>query len=392
MVVTEIVGTNVGDIAIWELDNGQRLALAHRYLKIMLNAIAAPEDDGHGVSRFQLIRRQAAKARKFFLKDQAPFLSAIKDAPDTPEKASGDDIFGEIDKAMSLKRKEFVKQRLMVMGLLIFAVDVEMSSSILAKMIEITGVAHDSREVCSGYLFVCCVGMKTDGYLFLNEADKRGAVAVVASKEIDIDKTLGCKALAETVVMEASMHGLSLGRCDEFNFDITVFTNLTRDHMDFHQTEYRDAKAKLFANIVDPDRHRKIVKINDPNALFFIAQGNPEVPVVTFAMENKSADVHILKFELSLFHTQVLVNTPPRDIRDIFRVAWEARYLQYCCGCVSWHSCGSTFGRHARRIEEVDGVPGRLLDVAREHAPRRIITARFRNADVFRMSAAAYPD
>nr|GEX66186.1 UDP-N-acetylmuramoyl-L-alanyl-D-glutamate--2,6-diaminopimelate ligase MurE homolog, chloroplastic [Tanacetum cinerariifolium] len=61
--------------------------------------------------------------------------------------------------------------------------------------IEITGIQHDSRLVESGDLFVCCVGKKTDGHLFLTEADKRGAVAVVASKEIDIEETLGCKTL-----------------------------------------------------------------------------------------------------------------------------------------------------------------------------------------------------
>ncbi|XWS38353.1 hypothetical protein CRYUN_Cryun19dG0124000 [Craigia yunnanensis] len=87
----------------------------------------------------------------------------------------------------------------------------------------------------------------------------------------------------EAVVMEASSHGLALGRCNEVDFDIVGSTNLTRDHLDFQGTEeeYRDAKAN-----------------------------NPEVPVVTFAMENKYADVHPLKFELSLFETQVLVNTP----------------------------------------------------------------------------------
>ncbi|XVF52915.1 hypothetical protein PTKIN_Ptkin05aG0056500 [Pterospermum kingtungense] len=61
--------------------------------------------------------------------------------------------------------------------------------------VEITGIQHDSRVVSAGDLFVCCVGRRTDGHLCLSEIDKRGAVAVVASKEIDIEDTLGCKAL-----------------------------------------------------------------------------------------------------------------------------------------------------------------------------------------------------
>ncbi|PHU09158.1 hypothetical protein BC332_21018 [Capsicum chinense] len=116
----------------------------------------------------------------------------------------------------------------------------------------------------------------------------------------------------EAMVMEASSYELALGRSDQVDFDIAVFTNLTRDHLDFHGIKkgYKDAKAKLFAGIVDPTCHHKIVNIDDPNATLFIAQGNPDVPIVTFAIKNKNAVIHLLKFQLCLFETQVLVNTP----------------------------------------------------------------------------------
>jgi UDP-N-acetylmuramoyl-L-alanyl-D-glutamate--2,6-diaminopimelate ligase len=58
-------------------------------------------------------------------------------------------------------------------------------------------------------------------------------------------------ALAEgvdTVVMEVSSHALVLGRVDGIVFDVAVFTNLSRDHLDFHGTmeDYFAAKASLF--------------------------------------------------------------------------------------------------------------------------------------------------
>jgi UDP-N-acetylmuramyl-tripeptide synthetase len=360
--------------------------------------------------------------------------------------------------------------------------------------IEITGIQHDSRLVCAGDLFICCVGRKTDGHLYLTEADKRGAVAVVASKEVDIEETLGCKALVivedtnavlpalaasfyrfpsknmavigitgtngktttsylikgmyesmglrtgmlstvayyihgdnklespnttpdavlvqnlmakmlhngtEAVVMEASSHGLALGRCDEVDFDIAVFTNLTRDHLDFHGTEeeYRDAKAKLFSRMVDPERNRKVVNIDDPNAPFFIAQGNPDVPVVTFAMENKNADVHPLKFELSLFETQVLVNTPHGILEISSGLLGRHNIYNILAAVAVGIAVGAPLEDIVRGIEEVDAVPGRcelideeqafgvivdyahtpdalsrLLDSVRELGPRRIIT------------------
>ncbi|XP_068645463.1 UDP-N-acetylmuramoyl-L-alanyl-D-glutamate--2,6-diaminopimelate ligase MurE homolog, chloroplastic [Aristolochia californica] len=563
----------------------------------------APEDSDHGVSKFNQIKRRAARARKLqeeqYKKDQSIFLSAIaseKDASEDPssaadESSSGDDLFGEIDKAISLKRLEFVKQGLLepnpkkepelpegieelspeevvdleeideLQGLTLvseeadgedarvkfsdeevgdssansgsssaFDVDFDPYGKPKVRIVEpkfnmtiaelldesrvvpvsvygnidvtITGIQHDSREVTSGDLFVCCIGLRTDGHMYLSEADKRGAVAVVASKEINIDETLGCKALVivedtnsvlsilaatfyqhpsrnmsvigvtgtngktttsylvrsmyeamalrtgmlstvtsyihgdnqldtapqtvsdapqttpdavmiqkllakmlhngtEAVVMEATSQGLALGRCDAIDFDIAVFTNLTRDHLDFHKTveDYRDSKAKLFARMVDPERHRKIANLDDPHAPFFLAQGNPDVPVVTYAIENKSADVYPLKFELSLFETQVLVKTP-KGVLEISSGLLGRHNIYNILAAVSVGiAVGAPLEDIVRGIEEVDGVPGRselideeqafavivdyahtpdalsrLLDTLRELKPRRIIT------------------
>ena len=51
------------------------------------------------------------------------------------------------------------------------------------------------------------------------------------------------------VAMEVSSHGLDQGRVNGVNFDIAVFTNLTRDHLDYHgdMQAYGNAKKKLFA-------------------------------------------------------------------------------------------------------------------------------------------------
>jgi UDP-N-acetylmuramoyl-L-alanyl-D-glutamate--2,6-diaminopimelate ligase len=71
----------------------------------------------------------------------------------------------------------------------------------------------------------------------------------------------------DTVVMEVSSHALALGRVDGTGFAVGGFTNLSRDHLDFHPTmaDYFEAKALLF----DPDsalRARSAVVCIDDDA------------------------------------------------------------------------------------------------------------------------------
>ncbi len=57
------------------------------------------------------------------------------------------------------------------------------------------------------------------------------------------------KAGCESAVMEVSSHALALKRVHGVSFDVSVFTNLTQDHLDFHHSmdAYRDAKTMLFS-------------------------------------------------------------------------------------------------------------------------------------------------
>lgn len=75
-------------------------------------------------------------------------------------------------------------------------------------------------------------------------------VSMTTPESLDIQHLLwmmhhkGC----EYVVMEVSSHALVMGRVDDITFDTAVFTNLTQDHLDFHETEekYKAAKSILF--------------------------------------------------------------------------------------------------------------------------------------------------
>ena len=61
---------------------------------------------------------------------------------------------------------------------------------------------------------------------------------------------------AKAVSLEVSSHALSQSRVDEVPFDVAVFTNLSRDHLDYHKDmgEYFEAKHKLFRDLLSKSR------------------------------------------------------------------------------------------------------------------------------------------
>jgi len=98
----------------------------------------------------------------------------------------------------------------------------------------------------------------------------------------------------ESCVMEVSSHALALNRVDGCEFDVSVFTNLTQDHLDFHRNmeEYLEAKLRLFSELTVPGKKRKvkygIINADDEAAGRFVAAASG--PVYTFGVKNQ-ADV-----------------------------------------------------------------------------------------------------
>jgi UDP-N-acetylmuramoyl-L-alanyl-D-glutamate--2,6-diaminopimelate ligase len=68
----------------------------------------------------------------------------------------------------------------------------------------------------------------------------------------------------QAVTMEVSSHALALHRVDAMRFAVAVFTNLSRDHLDFHGTmeRYFDAKARLFSPVLT---EQAVVNADDPH-------------------------------------------------------------------------------------------------------------------------------
>lgn len=85
----------------------------------------------------------------------------------------------------------------------------------------------------------------------------------------------------DTAVMEVSSHALTLGRVDAVHFAVGGFTNLSRDHLDFHPTmeDYLDAKARLFEPQSSTHADVSVVCVDDDGGRAIAARAERPVTV-----------------------------------------------------------------------------------------------------------------
>lgn len=99
------------------------------------------------------------------------------------------------------------------------------------------------------------------------------------------------------VVMEVSSHALALNRVDTMEFKSAVFTNLTQDHLDYHNTmeDYAIQKAKLFKKI----KKNGTAIINNDDEYSELFKNQTDKKVITYSLNNES-DLQAENIELSL--------------------------------------------------------------------------------------------
>jgi UDP-N-acetylmuramoyl-L-alanyl-D-glutamate--2,6-diaminopimelate ligase len=200
------------------------------------------------------------------------------------------------------------------------------------------------------------------------------------------------------VAMEVSSHALALGRVHGIRFHSAVFTNLTRDHLDFHHTmeEYFAAKQLLFDGCGAPPPEHAAVNADDPyGSRIVIAPGSERI---AYGLE-PSADVwpsHVrstaqgLEFDMHAFGRSVAVRSPLIGKFNLYNI------LAACCAGLGAgldleaiaqgvEKCRAVAGRFERVDEgqpftvvvdyaHTDDALRNVIQAARALAPRRVLT------------------
>lgn len=126
------------------------------------------------------------------------------------------------------------------------------------KKLKIIGITGTNGKTTSTYLLESILGKEKVARIGTVEykiGDEVIEAPNTTPESLDIVKM--CKKAVEKgleyLVMEVSSHALSLGRVDMLEFDVASFTNLTLDHLDYHENmdNYFQAKRKLFTMLKD---------------------------------------------------------------------------------------------------------------------------------------------
>jgi UDP-N-acetylmuramoyl-L-alanyl-D-glutamate--2,6-diaminopimelate ligase len=126
----------------------------------------------------------------------------------------------------------------------------------------------------------------------------------------------GCR----MAVMETSSQAIDLHRCDWLRFKVAIFTNLTRDHLDYHHTmeNYFDAKKRLFDGRLGENPGSSVINVDDEwgvklaNELREAGQR-----AVTFSIVGNEADLSAADVDVSLIHGTSFVLKTPYGEREI---------------------------------------------------------------------------
>ncbi len=115
------------------------------------------------------------------------------------------------------------------------------------------------------------------------------------------------------VVTEVSSHSLKQRRVDYTRFSIAVFTNLTRDHLDFHKTmdDYYFSKRRLFTDLLVEDG-TAVINIDDEwgkRLLSDLSDQRPDIKIITYGL-SQEADVTPLQVRKSIAGTSLMVKIP----------------------------------------------------------------------------------
>ncbi len=158
--------------------------------------------------------------------------------------------------------------------------------------------------------------------------------------------------------MEVSSIALDQGRTLGTQFSVGVFTNLTQDHLDYHQTfeNYYDAKKRFFT---DHELKVAVINVQDPWGKRLYSE-IPQAKKISFGLQNPKFDYTALDWELGSRYTSVQIKTPEGQFSIHVPLFGRHNIMNVLGAFAALHALGYKTKDLLKNTKSLFGAPGRL--------------------------------
>ncbi|MFA6808802.1 MAG: UDP-N-acetylmuramoyl-L-alanyl-D-glutamate--2,6-diaminopimelate ligase [Eubacteriales bacterium] len=185
-------------------------------------------------------------------------------------------------------------------------------------------------------------------------------------ESVDVQKLLSemVGEKVQTAVMEVSSHALDLGRVNGCDFKAAVFTNLSQDHLDYHNDmeDYLRAKSLLFSNMKGQKPGQFSVLNADDKSYCFLKEKSA-CRVVTYGIETMDCDYRAEKIELSDRGVEFVVVSRTGNDKIVYGTPGRFSVYNALAAYVWGVECGYKHDIIVTALRDVYGVPGRFQSI-----------------------------
>ncbi|WP_180084552.1 UDP-N-acetylmuramoyl-L-alanyl-D-glutamate--2,6-diaminopimelate ligase [Acinetobacter sp. YH12145] len=166
---------------------------------------------------------------------------------------------------------------------------------------------------------------------------------------------------AEFAAIEASSHGLEQGRLNGCAIEIAAYSNLSRDHLDYHKTleAYAEAKSRLFQFT---SLKVAVINLDDEHAEVMLnaARQNPAQPKILTYSTRQAADYQVTDIQYSLTGAQFKLRTAQAEFVVQSPLLGHFNIENIVASLISAEQAGFDLSALIATAPELKGAPGRM--------------------------------
>ncbi len=256
-----------------------------------------------------------------------------------------------------------------------------------SRRLQVVGVTGTNGKTTTAYLLAAILdaaGRKAGllGTVTYRLGDEEREASRTTPEAPDVQQLLaemiprGCT----SAVMEVSSHALALKRVDGMQFAAAIFTNLTRDHLDFHEDmeTYFQAKRRLFEML--PASAPAVINLDDPRGSSLVGVGGTPL---TFAL-TRAADVTPGPLAVTLGGLSFDIRTPAGTVAIQSKLVGRPNVSNILAASAAAVALGVPLEAIASGVRDLPGVPGRFEVVSSDRDEVTVIVDYAHTDDALR--------